>query len=340
MDDTTPPPPRPRQVRLSDVARVAKVSVATVSRALSHPEMLSPETRQLVESAILATGYRINIAARNLRQGRTGAVVALVPNMGNPFFANILAGMGEALNLGGYDLLVADTVAPGGRHRALRRFLDPSRADGIILLDGEVSAADLAAIPTAPPMVMACEWVPGLPVPRVVLDNEAGTEMAARHLVTLGHRRIGWIGGPVANVLHRARLQGVRRVLGDAGDAYAADFSLQSGASAAQRWLAQPADQRPTALIAFSDEAAAGFMGTVQRHGLRVPDDVSIIGFDGIDWVAHLPVPLTTIRQPKRELGWKAAAKLLEMIDGAGDQDDCILQPELILRRSTAKPGG
>ena len=321
--------------RLADVARLAGVSVATVSRALSRPDLVSPDTRDAVQQAIAATGYRMNHAARNLRKGRTGAVVALVPNLGNPFFAKILAGMGAALNAQGYDLLVGDTLAPGGRHRALRRFLDPSRADGIILLDGQVTADDLAALPGAPPLVMACEWIEGAPLPRVVLDNAAGTELAARHLLALGHRRIGWIGGPEDNVLHQARVTGLARVLPDPGPGYDGDFTLESGVSAAERWLDTRAADRPTAVIGFSDESAAGFMGELQRRGVSVPEQVSVVGFDGIDWVAHLPVPLSTVRQPKRDLGSAAARGLMALIAGQPVASSTVLEPQLVLRKSS-----
>ncbi|MDO5603781.1 MAG: LacI family DNA-binding transcriptional regulator [Paracoccus sp. (in: a-proteobacteria)] len=330
MDD----PINPGPARLADVARRAGVSVATVSRVLSRPDMVSAQTRAAVTEAVAATGYRINHAARNLRRGRTGAVVALVPNLGNPFFANILSGMGQEISQAGYDLLVGDTMEEGGRHRALSRFLDPSRADGIILLDGRVTADDLAALPAAPPLVMACEWIEDMALPRVALDNSAGTGLATRHLLGLGHQRIGWIGGPKGNVLHRARARGIRRTLGHLPPGYDGDFSLESGQGAARRWLATPRMDRPTGIIAFSDESAAGFMGEVQRAGVIVPQDVSVIGFDGIDWVAHLSTPLTTIRQPKRMLGREAARSLLRMI-GGDHPADTILQPELIIRAST-----
>lgn len=332
----------PSSVRLTDVARRAGVSPATVSRVLSRPELVSPAAREAVMQAVSATGYRMNLAARNLRKQRTGAVVALVPNLGNPFFAKILSGMGQELNAAGFDLLVGDTMDDGGRHRALDRFLDPSRADGIILLDGQVTQADLAAMPLAPPMVMACEWIEGSAVPRVVLDNALGTELAVRHLIGLGHRRIGWIGGPPGNVLHKARMDGLARVMdavpGCVTHGYAGDFSLQAGTRAAQAWLEEPAAGRPTAVVAFSDESAAGFMGEVQRHGLDVPGDISVVGFDGIDWVAHLPTPLTTIRQPKRDIGRAAARSLIRRIAGEPIALCEVLTPDLVLRASTAPP--
>ena len=321
-------------VKLSDVARHAGVSAATVSRVLSRPEMVTEATRIAVMEAVAATGYRVNLAARNLRKQRTGAIVALVPHLSNPFFARILAGMGQELGIAGYDLLVGDTMEEGGRHRALNRFLDPSRADGIILLDGQVTEADLAALPAAPPLIMACEWIQGASMPRVVLDNAQGTEMATRHLLDLGHRRIGWIGGPENNVLHASRLEGVCRVLGHQPRGYAGDFTLQCGAQAAAQWLAEPPETRPTGIVAFSDESAAGFMGVLQRHGVQIPAEVSVVGFDGIDWVAHLAVPLTTVRQPKLDLGRAAARTLLAHMRGEAELST-MLMPELLIREST-----
>ncbi|WP_134724377.1 LacI family DNA-binding transcriptional regulator [Paracoccus luteus] len=340
MIDDAPPatlaaPQSGGPARLADVARHAGVSVATVSRVLSRPEMVSTATREQVRAAVAATGYRVNLAARNLRKQRTGAVVALVPNLGNPFFAKILAGMGAEFGRAGYDLLVGDTTEEGGRHRALARFLDPSRADGIVLLDGQVTAGDLAALPGAPPLVMACEWIEGADLPRVVLDNARGTELAVRHLSGLGHGRIGWIGGPADNVLHRARCAGIARALGVLPPGYAGDFSLAAGAKAARCWLAQPAADRPTGIVAFSDEMAAGFMGELARAGVGVPAEVSVVGFDGIEWVAHLPTPLTTIRQPKRDLGRRAAQFLVDRIAGRPVPDVAVLDPELVVRAST-----
>lgn len=323
-------------VKLSDVARHAGVSAATVSRVLSRPEMVTEPTRIAVMEAVAATGYRVNLAARNLRKQRTGAIVALVPHLSNPFFARILAGMGQELSAAGYDLLVGDTMEEGGRHRALRRFLDPSRADGIVLLDGQVTEADLAALPAAPPLITACEWIKGAALPRVVLDNASGTEMATRHLLGLGHRRIGWIGGPESNVLHGTRLDGVGRALGHVPRGYRGDFTLRAGAQAAGEWLAEDPATRPTGIVAFSDESAAGFMGALQRRGVRIPAEVSVVGFDGIDWVAHLPVPLTTVRQPKLDLGRAAARTLLDHMRGAA-QLSTMLQPELVIRDSTGR---
>ncbi len=334
--DPTPAAP----ARIADVARLAGVSTATVSRVLSRPEMVSEDTRQAVMQAVRETGYRMNHAARNLRKGRTGAVVALVPNLGNPFFAKILSGMGRELAAHGYDLLVGDTQAEGGRHLALRRFLDPSRADGIILLDGLVQRSDLADLAGAPPVVTACEWIEGSAIPRIVFDNEAGAAMAAGHLRDLGHDRIGCIGGPALNVLHRARLAGMRGVLGADLVCFDGDFTMESGLRAARLWRQMPMDDRPTGVVAFSDEMACAFIAELRRHGLSVPQDVSVVGFDDIELVSHFSPALTTIRQPKREIGRRAAETVLALIDGRPAAPVTTLPPELILRDSTARSGG
>ena len=153
--------------RIGDVARLAGVSTATVSRVLSNPQLVSAETRRLVEAAIRETGYRLNQAARNLRHRRTGGVVALVPNLSNPFFSQILAGMAAVLAPAGYNLLIADTYGEG--RASLLHYAEPSRADGLIVLDGSLPAEALARRP----LVLACEWIPGLEAPRVKIDNRA-----------------------------------------------------------------------------------------------------------------------------------------------------------------------
>lgn len=329
----------PGRAKISDVAKLAGVSPATVSRVLSRPGLVADATRQAVMDAVATTGYRMNHAARNLRKQRTGSVVALVPNLGNPFFAKILDGMGRELARCGYDLLVADTLEGEGRHRTLERFLDPSRADGIILLDGLVPHVDLDQRDDLPPIITACEWIEGASLPRVMLDNREGGRMALAHLRELGHERIGILGGPPENVLHQARLAGAE----DGADGarlipFRGDFTLASGQAAADLWAEMPPETRPTAVFAFSDEMACAFMARLQRQGFAVPRDVSVIGFDDIELASHLTPALTTIRQPKRDLGRAAACIILDRIAGREIAEVTLLAPRLMLRESTAQP--
>ncbi|RID91083.1 LacI family transcriptional regulator [Gemmobacter lutimaris] len=322
--------------KISDVARLAGVSTATVSRALSAPERVSEETRAAVQQAVEATGYRLNLAARNLRHRRTGGIVALVPNLANPFFSQILSGIASVLGPAGYNLLIADTRTADAQ--TLLDYAEPSRADGLIILDGTLPAT---ALQGRVPVVEACEWVPGLPAPRVKIDNRAAAGLAIGHLADLGHRRIGHVAGPRGNVLTEARLSGTAEALAARGlpfpeeHLYPGDFSLDSGREAARIWLDQPAATRPTALFLASDAMACGFIGEVQRHGLRVPGDLSVVGFDDIELVAHISPPLTTIRQPRTEIGRAAAERMLACLKGETREADTVLPVELILRAST-----
>ncbi|PTX49526.1 LacI family transcriptional regulator [Gemmobacter caeni] len=322
--------------KISDVARLAGVSTATVSRALSTPERVSEDTRAAVQQAVEATGYRLNLAARNLRHRRTGGIVALVPNLANPFFSQILSGIASVLGPAGYNLLIADTRTADAQ--TLLDYAEPSRADGLIILDGTLPAA---ALQGRVPVVEACEWVPGLPAPRVKIDNRAAAGLAVDHLADLGHCRIGHVAGPRGNVLTEARLSGTVEALAARGlpfpedYLYPGDFSLDSGRTAARIWLDQPAATRPTAVFFASDAMACGFIGEVQRHGLRVPGDLSVVGFDDIELVAHISPPLTTIRQPRTEIGRAAAERMLACLKGEARDADTVLPVELILRAST-----
>jgi LacI family repressor for deo operon, udp, cdd, tsx, nupC, and nupG len=325
--------------KIGDVARLAGVSTATVSRVLSNPQIVSAETRRLVEEAIRATGYRLNQAARNLRHRRTGGIVALVPNLSNPFFSQILSGIASVLAPAGYNLLVSDTRAEGGN--SILRYAEPSRADGLIVLDGSLPSEGLSP---RMPVVLACEWIPGFAAPRVKIDNRLGAMMAVNHLADLGHRRIAHVAGPPGNVLTLARLAGTEQALAARGLApprvFAGDFSLASGRRAGEEWLALAPNERPTAVFLASDAMACGFIGEVQHHGVMVPRDVSVMGFDDIELVSHMTPALSTIRQPREAIGRQAAQRLLDRIGGDDRADDTVLPVELVLRGSTGPASG
>ena len=333
---------RGRSPKIVDVARVAGVSVATVSRALSTPEIVSAETRALVLAAVSETGYTINQAARNLRRRQTMSVVALVPNLSNPFFSQILSGIARVLAPAGYNLLVVDTKAPGADpHIALR--LDRSRADGLIVFDGLLPAGDLRPDGMRPPILLACEWIDGLEIPSIRIDNEGGARLAISHLAGLGHRAIGHVAGPAGNVLAQSRAQATRAALEAHGSDvrpdwfFEGDFSLDAGRRAAAAWLALA--QRPTAIFCASDEIACGFIGEVQLRGAVVPRDVSVVGFDDIEIAAHTTPALTTVHQPRRAIGEAAAQDLLSLIEGrAPAPAPKVLPVELIVRASTGAP--
>ncbi len=329
-----------KSATIQDVARVAGVSTATVSRTLSKPSVVARTTRDAVLKAVADTGYRVNATASNLRRQRTGSVIVLLPNLANTFFAQILAGLASVLTPAGYGMLIADTQSGPDPDERLTHYLASGQADGLVVLDGTLSPAALS-MPGRPPVVCACEWM-GDAVPSVRVENERGAALAVGHLARLGHRHIGHVTGPGGNVLTRTRLEGYRAALDRLGLPMRADwvlegdFTMDSGAAAARVWLAM--EDRPTALFLSSDEMAVGFMGEVQRAGIRVPEDVSVVGFDNIEIARHLSPGLTTIRQPRTDIGARAAELLLGLIEtGASSAPSEVIEVEFI-RRSSAGP--
>ncbi len=325
--------------RIHDVAKLAGVSVATVSRALSNPSIVSERTRKVVEKAVEETGYTVNLMARNLRQQQVGAVLALVPNLANPFFSEILAGISDALRAEGLSLLVLDTrqTDASSASRGLRAYLHRTRADGVIVLDGSLDKA-LFEHAACPPVVQACEWIDGLPGPRVLADNQTGARLALEHLLELGHRRIVHLIGPPENTLSQSRALGVAQALDAAGLPPAprieGAFTLRSGQVACAEILSRP--ERPTAVFCDNDEMAIGLMAGLRAAGIRTPEDISIVGFDNIEMSGYASVPLTTVRQKRAHLGRRAAEMLLAQRDGPTPESEVILPVELVIRDSTA----
>ncbi len=337
-----------KNVRIQDVAQAAGVSTATVSRALSNPELLTEKTRESVFAAIRSTGYRVNRTARNLRTRQAGAVLVLVPNLGNPFFSRILAGISERIGDCDYSVLIADTKVQTTSGKKLVDYFLDAQIDGMICLDGSLPDEDLQQFEdngVSGKIVFACEWVHHSKLPSVRSDNGEGARLAVRHLYDLGHRKIAHITGPEDNVLTHARREGMLQERARLGlpvrDDWIirGDFSLESGRMAAQRILAM--EERPTAVFCASDQVAFGLMSTLTAHGVRVPEDISVVGFDDIELSEYYVPALTTIRQDRHALGIKAASLLLDCIapGGAGRQapsSAVTVGVELVVRSSAA----
>lgn len=333
-----------RPPRIHDVARMAGVSVATVSRAMSNPGIVSEPTRQAVQQAIAATGYTLNLTARNLRQQQVGAVLALVPSLADPFFSRILSGISEVLRGRGLSLVVMDTTPIGDQSvvEVLAPYLNRSRCDGVIVMDGSLDAAMFRRA-GCPPVVQACEWVKDLSGPRVIADNMAGGMLAVRHLADLGHRHIFHLRGPARNAPTAPRRQGVLQGLAAAdlpepgpGDSMRGDFDMQSGVAAVDHILRL--SPRPTAIFCDNDAMAIGVLHGLARSGVAVPADISVMGFDDIEMSAFCHPPLTTIRQRRARIGRRAAELLLARMQGSGDDATVMLDVDLLVRESTAPP--
>lgn len=334
-------------IKIQDVARAAGVSTATVSRALSNPKVVSESTRKAVLQAVNETGYRVNRAARNLRTQRTGSILTLIPNVGNPFFSQIISGIEQVFSEAEYSVLVSDTANMALEDMPLSHIFQDGRADGVILLDGFIPLPSIASVKgTANEnhIIYACEWADAAGLPSIRSDNRAGSVRAVTHLAELGHKKIGHISGPEDNVLTHVR----RAAFFEATKAHGLEvrddwvfqgnFELASGAAAAEKFLALK--ERPTAIFSASDLMAISFISNLMDAGVKVPQDVSVVGFDDIDLAPHYRPALTTIRQDRRRLGRLAAETLLSRLrDNKADPDEMlqVVPVELIERESTAK---
>ena len=333
---------------LQDVARVANVSTATVSRTLSNPVVVSESTRRRVADAVKATGYRINHAARNLRTQRAHSVLVLLPDLANPFFSAILEGISRVLARQGYSMLIASTQHVHDSGERLIDYLDDARADGMIVLDGglETDVVEmLAAASQAERILFACEWVEDANFPSVRCENRTGTRIAVNHLYGLGHTKIAHITGPIGNVLGQTRKEAFVAELADLGLELKAewimtgDFTLAAGCLAAQEWIAM--NDRPTAVFCASDQLAMGFIAELSRHGFKVPDHVSVMGFDDIDLAEQFIPPLTSIRQDRMMIGETAAKMLLARIVTPSEENferATVLPVSLVIRESKSPP--
>lgn len=332
---------------IREVARLAEVSVATVSRTLQQPDLVSLKTRNKVLAAVKAAGYKPNLMAVRFRSGKTHNLVVLVPTVANVFFARVISGMQEAAHEKQYALLLGNTLGDDEMEAAYAKMVQTSQADGLIQLrahnpfpETETSADDGIQDTGLLPMVNACEVLDKAPCPTVVLDNRAAACAMTEHLLALGHRRIAMIKGPARSPLTRDRVAGYRDALQAAGVPFAEEllspgnFSLQSGHSAAADLLARP--NPPTAIFCENDEMAIGAIQRIKQQGLRVPEDISVAGFDDISFAAFADPPLTTIAQPAEEFGRTAVRLLIDMLEGRLSKAPKVILPfELITRAST-----
>ena len=327
---------------IEDVARIAGVSIATVSRCLHMPDVVAVTTRARVLAAVGQTGYNLTAAAQSLRQRRSNTVLVVVPDIGNTFFAEILGGIEQEASAAGLTMLIGNTDRNKLREGAYIRYLLNGRADGALLL-AEPQAAwfDIPNVNAKgiKPIVTISEVGPHPETTAVSIDNEAAAHAAVTHLIERGHRQIAHLAGPETNILTRERLLGYRRALAEAGldwhqtNEFPGDFGMASGRAAFDIYRAQTT--RPSALFCANDETAMGFISSAHRAGVMVPRDISVVGFDDIHFAQSFIPALTTVRQPRAAMGVAAMKLLLSII--AGEAPASIrLQTELVLRDSTA----
>ncbi|MCZ0756552.1 LacI family DNA-binding transcriptional regulator [Anoxybacillus sp. J5B_2022] len=329
-------------VTISDVAKLANVSTATVSRVLSNSGNVKKETTEKVLEAIQKLNYQPNILARQLRKLETKTILVVVPDITNTFFSKILRGIEHVAIENDYEVLLGDTGNNVERERVYLDILRQKKADGMILLTARLESHLLEEIASEFPVVLACEYLEGSTIPTVSIDNVSSARKATEYLINLGHRRIGFISGPLNVILSRDRLKGFRQAMAqhnipiESFLVQEGDFSFESGYNMMMKFLAL--DQPPTAVFAANDEMAIGAIKAIKSKGLRVPDDISVVGFDDIQFASIYEPALTTISQPMFEIGKKAMELLIKLINKDQlEKNQYILRDRLIIRDTCKK---
>lgn len=331
------------KVTIRDVASEAGVSTATVSRALNLPGQVTPKLRARVEDAAARLGYLAHGPARALASRRSGAVAAVVPTLDNPVFAACIDALQERLETHGLVLLVASTGYDAGREgRGLRALLERG-VDGVMLVGASHPPEVWRLLHAASSVPAVLTWCScGAALPCIGFDNAAAARRVVEHLIGLGHRRVAMIAGITrGNDRAAARVEGVRQGLEAAGLAWPAAwlteraYGVTDGIAAVQSLMALW--PRPTAVVCGNDHLAFGALAGARALGLRVPEDLSVTGFDDLDFAAHAAPALTTVRVPAAEMGRAAADHLAARAAGQAPPQPAGLEALLVLRESTGR---
>ncbi|MBP2169157.1 LacI family repressor for deo operon, udp, cdd, tsx, nupC, and nupG [Erwinia toletana] len=328
---------------MKDVAERAGVSTATVSRALMNPEKVSVATRQKVEQAVIDVGYSPHALARNARRSESRTILVIVPDICDPFFSEIIRGIEVTAAQENYLVLIGDCAHQNQQETSFLNLMLTRQIDGMVLLGSQVPFdTGIEEQRNLPPMVMANEFAPELELPTVHIDNLTAAFEAVNHLHQLGHRRIACIAGPEEMPLCHYRLQGYIQALRRNGlpvepeYIVRGDFTFEAGARALKQLMALP--QPPDALFCHSDIMALGAMSQAKSSGLHVPQDLSLVGFDDIELARYSDPQLTTVAQPRFNIGREAMLLLLEQLQGkVVSNGSRLLDFELKIRGSSAR---
>jgi DNA-binding LacI/PurR family transcriptional regulator len=321
---------------IEEVARRARVSTATVSRTINNPSLVDPKTARRVQKAIEELRYFPNTQARSLVSGRSRIFGLIVSDITNPFFPELIKGFEEVAIHNGYEILVSSTNYDSARMAlSVRRMLE-RKVEGVAIMTSEMDKhlVDQLAHRNVP-MVFLDVGPSGKGISNIIVDYAMGVNEAVDHLLSLGHRRVGFISGPMALKSARIRRSAFLRSLGRYGIhedellVQGSDHTVDGGLEAMTRMLALNCN--PTGVLASNDLTAIGMMRAVRRAGLSVPHDISIVGFDDIRLAEFTEPPLTTVRLPRTELAERAFHALLS------NQPQFTIETHLVVRESTSR---
>ena len=327
------------EVTIKDIAEYTGVSYATVSRTLNNCSGVNAATREKILSAAHEMGYRPNIHARSLKTNKTNTIALIVPDISNPFFADIALAVNEYAFAQGYTTILCSSNWNANIEKSQLEQLENQRVDGIIYKPSGKNPLDLSNLPM-PNVLISC--IPGENETYIEVDNHEGGILAARHLVECGYQSYGFIGGSRESQSNSNRISGFCKGLELCGKSIGADqilygdFSLESGYEQAQKLMSGP--DKPEGIFCGNDLIALGVLQYLMENSYNVPEKIGVIGFDDIVLAGLPQIQMTTIAQPRFQMGAKASELLIHNINNKEKiEEHIILKPELIVRRSTRK---
>ncbi|MER7278890.1 LacI family DNA-binding transcriptional regulator [Dactylosporangium sp. NPDC000244] len=332
---------------IKEVARRAGVSIGTVSNVLNRPELVATSTRQRVLDAIAELGYVRNDSARQLRAGQSRQIALVVLDVTNPFFTDVVRGAEAAAEDHGVMVVVCNSGEDAHREQRHLELLEEQRVRGVLItpVDEGPNSRLEQLIQRGTPVVLVDRGSGRHSRCSVAVDDILGGRLAGEHLVEQGHRRIAFVGGPMSIAQVQDRRAGIAEAVEGRAELVVVptpNLTVAAGRAAATQIASGPDGERPTAVFCANDLLALGVLQEMTQRGLRVPQDVAIVGYDDIEFAAAAAVPLSSVRQPREQLGRTAAALLLEEIedDGRHEHRHVVFQPELIVRESSGRPRG
>jgi LacI family transcriptional regulator len=330
---------------IRDVALRAGVSVGTVSNVLNRPEVVTPSTRERVLGAIADLGFVRNESARQLRAGRSRTIGLVVLDIANPFFTDVARGVEDVANEHGLAVILCNSDDRPEKEAAYLDVLAEQRVQGVLITPTAELSPHLEQLrQTGVPVVLLDRRAPTADQCSVAVDDVLGGRLAGAHLLERGHRRIAFIGGHSGLPQIEERVRGVESAVRDAlgsTDTLTVlapeHLTVAGGREAGSRIVGMPAATRPTAAVCANDLIALGLLQEMVRHGVRVPEEFAIVGYDDIDYAGAAAVPLTSVRKPRQELGAAAAELLLDEARSGGEHrhQQRLFQPELVVRESS-----
>jgi DNA-binding LacI/PurR family transcriptional regulator len=330
-------------VSIKDIARLAGVSHSTVSRALHNSSLIPAETTKRIQRIAQEHGYSASAIARSLVTRKTHAIGVVVTSIDDPFNGEVVSGIEELANKAGYSVILATSQTNPEREMAVVRSFQERRVDGILVASSRVGALYLSVLADLKiPIVLLNNQHPGKFVHSVTIDNVAGAFRATQHLTALGHERVAYVGDSYGMQSDTERFTGYKKALRNARIPFRKELAMlgdgkpEGARKAAARLLAHSAG--PTAIFCYNDMSALGVLEAAEKHGLNVPNDLSLVGFDDLFFAPFLKPALTTVRQPKKKIGQHAMELLLASLKGEEQERTLKIEGELIVRASTAPP--